>query len=457
MFVYIKLFELFASVAIVLVSYSIPLNLLGYDAKNFSSFNYLSLYMVVLATIIFLLSEYTNGEKVSKSRNILKVIISASAIAIVVTALAFFLRGFSFPRSLIIIGFVIQVVFLSFTRVFFRYLIRKTIYNKILLIGLKNEQDWVFEKAMSTKLPKELLSGYFEIDGEGYKLGSIIDKYSKVFISDKALKKMTDDDLASLSQNNVEIIIVPRKYEISVWGAMLIPLGDSVAMSVRNFGLSFEAQIIKKIFDIVGGVLLIIFASPIMLLVALAIYLEDKKSPFFIQERVTKHNKKFKLIKFRSMRVGAEDGTGAVWAGKDDDRITRVGKLIRPLWIDELPQFFNVLKGDMSIVGPRPERQQLIEEFVKETPEFSYRTKVKAGITGYAQVLTSYSTLPENKLKLDLIYIRRWSFVFDLLIMVETARVICLKIIGSFLPKHKDPDIKIDKVIDKNHIGYTYG
>ncbi|QLE78521.1 sugar transferase [Francisella sp. Scap27] len=454
MFVYIKIFELVVSVVIILASYSIPLHFFNYNPSNFSSFNFLAVFMAIIAILILLLAEYTNGEKVSKTKNILKVIISSLAIAIVITALAFFLRGFSFPRSIILIGFVVQVVFLSFTRVFFRSLIRKTIYNNILLIGLSDEQQWIFEKAESSKLPKEKLGGYFEVDNDGYDLETIVSQYTKAFISDKALKIMTDDDLACLSQNNIEIVVIPRKYEISIWGAMLVPLGDSVAMSVRNFGLSFEAQIVKRIFDIVFSVIFIIISSPIMLITALAIYLEDKKNPFFVQERVTKHNKNFKLIKFRSMSVDAESATGAVWATNDDARITIVGKLIRPLWIDELPQFFNVLKGDMSIVGPRPERQQLIEEFTKDTPEFSYRTKVKAGITGYAQVLTSYSTLPENKLKLDLIYIRRWSFLFDLLIIIETVRVICMKFIGIFLPSKKEVSVKIERVVDGNYIRY---
>ncbi|MGQ4005920.1 sugar transferase [Francisellaceae bacterium CB300] len=456
MFVYIKIFELVISVGIVLLSYIVPLHLLDYDKINFTSFNFLAIFIVIIATIVLLLAEHTNGEKVSKTRNILKIIISSLAISTIITALAFFLRGFAFPRSLVIIGFIIQVIFLSFTRVFFRFLIRQTIINKILLIGLEAEQEWVFQKAYDSKLPKEILLGYFNVDDTGYDLSTIVFKYTKVFISDKALKKMTDEDLAALSHNNIEIILIPRKYEISVWGAVLVPLGDSVAMSVRNFGLSFEAQIVKRIFDVSCSVFFIILTFPIMVLTALVIFLEDRNSPFFIQERVTKHNKKFKLIKFRSMKVDAESSTGAVWAANDDDRITKVGKLIRPLWIDELPQFFNVLKGDMSIVGPRPERQQLIEEFIKDTPEFSYRTKVNAGITGYAQVLTNYATLPENKLKLDLIYIRRWSFIFDLLIIVETVRVICMKIVGVFISKAEAKGVKIEKRFDKNHIEYIY-
>lgn len=131
MFVYIKIFELVVSVVIILASYSIPLHFFNYNPSNFSSFNFLAVFMAIIAILILLLAEYTNGEKVSKTKNILKVIISSLAIAIVITALAFFLRGFSFPRSIILIGFVVQVVFLSFTRVFLEALLEKlfiTIY-----------------------------------------------------------------------------------------------------------------------------------------------------------------------------------------------------------------------------------------------------------------------------------------------------------------------------------------
>ncbi|AIT08983.1 sugar transferase [Candidatus Francisella endociliophora] len=452
----LKVLELIISILIVLLSYSIPLHLFDYDISNFKSFNFLALFIVVTTLIILLVSEYTNGEKTSKSRNILKVLLCTLAIAMFITTLAFFLRGFSFPRSLIIIGFLLQLLLLSLTRVFFRSLIRAAINNNILVIGLEKEQNWLFEKAQFVKLPSEKVCGYFCVDVNGIELSEILNKYTKVFISDNALKNLSSEALSLISKYNLEVVLIPRKYEISVWGAVLVPLGDSLAMGIKNFGLSFEAQAIKRVFDVIFSVIIIILTFPIMLLVGLAIYLEDKNSPFFIQERMTKDGKKFKLIKFRSMKVNAESQTGAVWASKDDNRVTKVGKVIRPIWLDELPQFFNVIKGDMSIVGPRPERQELIMEFAKELPEFLYRTKVKAGITGYAQVLTNYSTLPENKLKLDLVYIRRWSFVFDLLIIIETVRVIFMKILDLFLPKKETMDTKIVNHIDANYIEYSY-
>lgn len=451
-----KVIEIILSSLIVLLSYLVPLHVFDYDTSNFKSFNFLALFIVAIVVIIFLVAEYTNGEKISKSRNILKVLLCSLTITMLITVSAFFLRGFSFPRSLIVTGLVIQFLILSFTRVIFRSFNRKLIFNSILVIGRHDQQGWLFKKAQLVKLPSETVDGYFSVDKLGAKLHDVLRSYTKVFISDEALKYIDSRALSLVSNYSLEIVIIPRKYEISVWGAVLIPLGDSLAMSIKNFGLSFEARAIKRLFDVVLSVVITVLTAPVMLVVALAIYLEDRNSPFFIQERVTKDGKKFKLIKFRSMKANAESETGAVWASSDDDRITKVGKIIRPIWLDELPQFLNVIKGDMSIVGPRPERQELIEEFVKDTPEFLYRTKVKAGITGYAQVLTSYETLPENKLKLDLLYIRRWSLVFDLLIIIETVRVICMKVIGLFLSSKEIIDNKKENQINENYIEYSY-
>ena len=404
---------------------------------------------------MFLAGEYTDGDKVSKSRSILKILLCGVAIAFIIMALAFFFRGFSFPRSLIFIGFFIQVILLIPIRILFRKMSRKAIYNNILVIGSEEEKDWLFKKAMMTKLPNEKVKGYYIVTGLSTELVDIIQSYTKAFISDNALKVLTDAELSSFSENNMEIVIIPRKYEISVWGAILVPLDDSIAMNIKSFGLPFEARMLKRMFDVFCSVFFIILSAPIMLCVALAIFLEDRRSPFFFQERVTIDNKKFKLIKFRSMKVDAEDSTGAVWAANDDHRITKVGKIIRAMWLDELPQFFNVLKGDMSIVGPRPERPELIAEFVKATPEFKYRTKVKAGITGYAQVLTNYGTLPENKLKLDLLYIRRWSFIFDLLIMIETVRMILMKLLGLIFKAKEPTEIKVSEKRKNNYIEYN--
>ena len=163
-----------------------------------------------------------------------------------------------------------------------------------------------------------------------------------------------------------------------------------------------------------------------MLLTALAIKLEDHGPALFKQERVTLGGKKFYIYKFRSMIVDAEKN-GAQFSTKNDSRITKVGKFIRATRLDELPQLLNILKGDMSIVGPRPERQTYIDEFCQETPEFIYRLKVKAGLTGYAQIYGKYNTTPLDKLKLDLMYIESYSVLLDIRLIFLTLKIMFTK------------------------------
>lgn len=182
----------------------------------------------------------------------------------------------------------------------------------------------------------------------------------------------------------------------------------------------------KRIMDIlISGVGLLI-ASPIYLLIALAIKLDDGGPVLYKQERLTIGGKVFYIYKFRSMIVNAETAVARL-AGKKDDRITAVGKILRRYRLDELPQLLNILKGDMSFVGPRPERPVLAEQIAEEIPEFPYRLKVKAGLTGFAQVLGKYNTSPYDKLKMDLMYISRYSILLDLKIILMTPKMLFIK------------------------------
>ena len=171
-----------------------------------------------------------------------------------------------------------------------------------------------------------------------------------------------------------------------------------------------------------------IIASPFMLVTALAIKLYDGGPALYKQKRLTKDGKEFYVYKFRSMIVDAEKNSGArLSSGENDDRITKVGKVIRAIRFDELPQLFNILKGDMSIVGPRPERPEIAEQYYEELPEFKYRLKVKAGLTGYAQVYGKYNTTPKDKLKLDLMYINNYSLYLDLKVIFYTVKILFMK------------------------------
>ena len=221
-----------------------------------------------------------------------------------------------------------------------------------------------------------------------------------------------------------ETYVMPKIMDIVLRGAKTLHFFDSPLMLTKSSPIEYEQVLIKRAFDVVFSLILIIVLSPLMLITALCIKLYDRGPVLYKQIRVTEGDREFEIIKFRSMIVDAEKDGVARLARKNDDRITPVGRVIRKIRFDEFPQLFNVLKGDMSFVGPRPERPSIIEQYTRAMPEFKYRTKVKAGITGYAQVYGKYNTLPYDKLKLDLFYIENFSVWLDLRLIILTVKTI---------------------------------
>lgn len=210
----------------------------------------------------------------------------------------------------------------------------------------------------------------------------------------------------------------------------LLILGDEVSHSfdtpfLRNkkTPVAWYYPFLKRLSDIVISTTAVLLLSPIMIITALSIKLYDRGPVFYKQTRLTKDGRRFEIIKFRSMKMDAEKN-GAQLSTVHDDRITPVGKIIRKLRIDELPQLFNILKNDMAVVGPRPERPEIAAQYEQDIPEFHLRLQVKAGLTGYAQVYGKYNTTPLDKLKLDLIYIAQRSVLFDLRILFYTIKII---------------------------------
>ena len=224
-------------------------------------------------------------------------------------------------------------------------------------------------------------------------------------------------------ETNKRLLMIPNVDEIFVQCADRCQIDDIPAFLFRNRQMTSEQRIIKRLVDIVGSAAGLIVLSPVMLITAAALRIHDGGPVIFRQTRLTQGGRTFQLMKFRSMVVDAEK-RGPELATSLDSRITPVGRWIRMLRIDELPQLFNILKGDMSIVGPRPERPELTEEYCRTYPEFRYRLKVKAGLTGYAQVFGRYNTLFEDKVKLDLLYIQHFSLIFDFYIMISTIKVL---------------------------------
>ena len=218
----------------------------------------------------------------------------------------------------------------------------------------------------------------------------------------------------------------PDVQDIILRGAAVTHLFDAPLLISKRYALTFEQAIVKRIADIVIASIGLLIALPFMLVCALFIKLYDGGNVFYCQTRLTLDGREFKLIKLRSMVMNAEKNTGAALALADDSRITPVGKVLRRWRADEIPQLINVLRGEMSVVGPRPERPELAAEYTRELPEFPLRLKVKAGLTGYAQVYGRYSTTPYDKLLLDLMYIESFSLLTDLRLMIATVKALFL-------------------------------
>jgi len=217
---------------------------------------------------------------------------------------------------------------------------------------------------------------------------------------------------------------MPKISDIILMGSETMHFFDTPLLLTRSNPLTFEERLIKRVMDLILLTIIAIPAVPIMLVASLIIKLQDGGKVFYTQTRCTRGGKEFKIYKFRSMVENAEKDGVARLATSKDQRITPFGKFIRATRIDELPQLINVLRGEMSFVGPRPERPEIMKDYEKQLPEFQYRLKVKAGLTGYAQVYGKYNTTPYDKLKLDLFYIEQYSFKLDLALLIQTIKIV---------------------------------
>ena len=297
-------------------------------------------------------------------------------------------------------------------------------HDMLLIYG--DERGMRIKNKLDTRMDKYRISGMISAEAGMDAICAEIGRYDAVVLSDLPAP-MRNDVLKYCYDKNVRVYLSPKLTDIILRGAKNITLFDTPLLLVKGSGLTFLQRFIKRGMDIVLGMIGLVFAAPLMILVAAAIKLEDGGPVFFKQERLTIHGREFQILKFRSMVTDAEKYSGAILAADRDPRITKVGRFIRATRLDELPQIINIIKGDMSIVGPRPERKVIAEEYYRETPEFAYRLKVRAGLTGYAQIYGKYNTVPYDKLRLDLMYINNYSVLLDIRLIVLTLRILFSK------------------------------
>ena len=388
-------------------------------------------YVVIglFALILFFFSNMYGGLKIGQLRRIevmlsqyLSLFLTNIIMYIVISLLAF--RAV-YPLVLFL-SLIVEMIISTVWNYIIIYVYNRIFQPwKILLIyGERPATDLVYK--VETRRDKYAIYDAINIDEGMEAIHEKMKDFQAVIIGDISAVKR-NDMLKYCYANKIRAYVIPKISDIILMGADRIHVFDTPLLLSKGYALSFDQRFWKRLLDFIIAVPMLMIASPVMLITALAIKLYDKGPVFYKQVRCTIYEKEFYIYKFRSMIVNAESDGVAKLAKENDDRITPVGKFIRATRIDELPQLFNIIKGDMSFVGPRPERPEIMHEYCEEMPEFKFRTRVKAGLTGYAQVYGKYNTTPYDKLKLDLFYIENYSIWTDIKLILMTVKTVLKK------------------------------
>ena len=332
----------------------------------------------------------------------------------------------AFPRSVIVLSFVVLIIYIFMWQMICMVISRRVFETGSLVIIGSNVATMNEVKAKIQPSLKSVDLDFSRLVRYSDKraVRAVIRSNVEIFLCPDVPEDVKSDIILACAKYDTVVYVVPQFYEISLYKSKIIYLNDLMVMIMDRMGLTFEQRTFKRLLDILVSVIALILSAPILLICALLIKAEDGGPVFFKQERLTINNKPYYIYKLRSMRVNAEDYTGAVISGKNDPRVTKIGKFLRRSKIDEIPQFINVLKGEMSVVGPRSERPEFVETYEKKIPGYSQRFAVKAGITGLAQIAGNYDTTAQDKLRYDLLYIKNYSILQDIKIIFLTVRAI---------------------------------
>ena len=304
--------------------------------------------------------------------------------------------------------------------------IYRAVFPPFTILNIYGEYENDLVLKMNRRADKYRITGEMSCREPLEKITRELENYDAVLINDVP-SEIRNDIVKACFATDKRVYFTPKISDILIKGSEEVNLFDTPLYLCKNVGMDGISAAIKRLGDILISGVGIILSSPIMLVTAILIHKYDGGPVFYKQVRCTIGGKEYKIMKFRSMITDAEKDGKARLASENDDRITPIGHFIRATRIDELPQFFNILKGEMSVVGPRPERPEIIQEYIKDVPEFAFRTHVKAGLTGYAQVYGKYNTTSYDKLKLDMIYCEKCSVLLDIQLILMTLRVIFTK------------------------------
>lgn len=380
-------------------------------------------YIALVSFIIFGVFKIYQCGKIPYIQIIFDLLTALVIILITIVIIDFVIKGIGIWRRTIFNATLIQLpIFLIYKFIAYKiYLIIYTPPKSIIIDATLEDAATLSLKVIRNENTQYCITKLIVQDSND--LVKEIRKHKKVLISSGCEPSIITTITEYCAFNNIDCTIIPTLKDIIINSGAFNNIGDLLAFDM-NTKMDIETRILKRLMDIILSVIGIIITLPFMIVSALIIFLQDRGSPIFTQERLTRKNEVFEMYKLRTMIKDAEKNTGAVLADANDNRVTKFGKFLRAFRIDEFPQLFNVLKGDMSIVGPRPERREIANTIIEEVPEFQYRTTVKAGLTGLAQTYGKYDTKFKEKAMLDLYYASHYSLILDFKIVFYTIRTI---------------------------------
>ncbi len=355
-------------------------------------------------------------------------ILSQLAMTVYLMALTYAGSWLSFPRSVVLINFLVgSVLMFAFNSLAYILYQRIRGQKRVMVVGqedraLEAVKNFSLMKNSRHKVTHVVLSNYY------YNVRQLADEVDIVYLTGRIEESERLEIYKFLMDHNQKLFISTNFENLMMVNPNIMNFQDESIIEVSSFGIASEEAMVKRFLDIVAAFCLLVITLPITLITALAIRIDSPGPIFYKQERITMDHRPFNILKFRSMSQSAEAQSGPVLASSNDSRVTRVGKFIRATRIDELPQLINVLKGDMSLVGPRPERPFFVNQFVELNPYYSLRHHVRAGITGYAQVYGKYATDFNSKLNFDLLYIKNYSLAFDFKLLFQTIKILFDKV-----------------------------
>lgn len=336
-------------------------------------------------------------------------------------AISFLTRKFAYPRSVLIISSLLQIVLLSFWHLYLnkKYL-KASIKKSVMIIGYEKSKELAYKLLRSKGMWSKV---QYICTPENKDITSNVSKYDVVFITEDISEDKKQEIIELCVDKHKMVFYEPKNPEILLFNGSFTQIEDTPVLRIKELSLSTENNFFKRGLDIIlSSLALIIFSIPI---IAISITLKiGGGSIFYRQERVTRFGKVFRIYKFRTMIEDAEALSGPTLAQETDNRITKIGHILRTTRMDELPQIINILKGEMSIVGPRPERPFFVDQFKQDIPEYDLRHRVKAGLTGLAQVQGKYNTPVRDKLKYDLLYINAYSLALDIKLIMQTLNIL---------------------------------